>query len=360
MANLLIVAACSALLQSGQISTYAGTSEAGYSGDGGPAAQARFNQPFLCATDPQGGLFIADALNHCIRHIDGKTGICTTVVGTGKKGYSGDGGSARQATLNEPYAVVLDKQQNLYIVDRLNAVIRRVDGKTGIITTLAGTGTKGFSGDGGPAAKAQLREPNDCILDDHDGLLVADVADWRIRRIDLKTGIITTFAGSGRPANRSQAKSGGDGGPATKAVLAGSRAVCVDGKGNTYVCEREGNAIRKVDSNGIISTVAGTGMKGYSGDGGSALEATLNGPKGLRCDPAGNLLIADCENHAIRKVDFNRNQITTIAGGRRGSGGDKGPALRAELNRPHGCIMTDDGTLIICDSENHRVRKVAP
>lgn len=360
MAILLVLAMCGVTLQAGQITTLAGTGEAGYSGDGGPATKARFNQPFLCATDAKGGLFVADALNHCVRYIDGKTGICTTVVGTGKKGYSGDGGSARQATLNEPYAVVLDKEGNLYIVDRLNAVIRRVDGKTGIITTLAGTGAKGYAGDGGPAVQAQLREPNDCFLDGHDGLLVADVADWRIRRIDLKTGIITTFAGSGRPANRSQAKSSGDGGAATKAVLAGSRAACVDGKGNVYICEREGNAIRKVDSSGVISTVAGTGAKGYSGDDGPPLQATLNGPKGLRCDVAGNLLVADCENHAIRKVDFTQNRISTIAGGRRGSGGDNGPALRAELNRPHGCIMTGDGTLIVCDSENHRVRKVAP
>lgn len=360
MVNLLVLAACAALISSGQITTLAGTGQVGFSGDGGPATQARFNQPFLCAADDKGGLFIADALNHSVRYLDGATGICTTVVGTGKKGYSGDGGHAREATLNEPYAVVLDKERNQYIVDRLNAVIRRVDGRTGIITTLAGTGVKGFAGDGGPAVKAQFREPNDCILDGHDGLLVADVADWRIRRIDLQTGVITTFAGSGKPTNRVLAKSSGDGGPAVKAVLAGARAVCVDDKGNVYICEREGNVIRKVDSNGVITTVAGTGAKGYSGDGGPPLQATLNGPKGLRCDLAGNLLIADCENHAIRKLDFGKNQITTIAGGRRGSGGDNGPATRAELNRPHGCIMDRNGTLIICDSENHRVRKVTP
>jgi NHL repeat len=359
MASLLILALLGPLVQAGHITTFAGTGQAGYSGDGGPAAQARFNQPFLCATDDRGGLLVADALNHCLRYIDGN-GTCTTLAGTGKKGYSGDGGKATQATMNEPYAVVLDKAQNLYIVDRLNAVIRRVDGRTGLITTLAGTGVKGFAGDGGPAARAQFREPNDCFLDGHDGLLVADVTDWRIRRIDLVTGIITTFAGTGRPTDRSLAHSSGDGGPAVKAVLAGARAVCVDGRGNVYVCEREGNVIRNIDSGGIITTVAGTGAKGYSGDGGPPRQATLNGPKGLRCDPLGNLLIADCENHAIRKVDFGTNRITTVAGGRRGSGGDNAPAASAELNRPHGCIMDKDGTLIICDSENHRLRKVAP
>jgi hypothetical protein len=360
MAPLLVLALCGSSLQAGQITSFAGTGQAGYSGDGGLATKARFNQPFLCATDDRGGLLIADALNHCLRYIDGKTGICTTVVGTGEKGYSGDGGPATKATLNEPYAVVLDKQQNLYVVDRLNAVIRRVDASTGIITTLAGTGVKGFAGDGGPATQAQFREPNDCFLDGQDGLLVADVADWRIRRIDLHTGIITTFAGTGKPADRKLARSSGDGGPAAKAVLAGVRAVCVDGKGNVFICEREGNVIRKVDSAGFISTVAGTGAKGYSGDGGSPLRATFNGPKGVRCDLAGNLLIADCENHAIRKMDFTQNKITTIAGGRRGSGGDNASALLAELNRPHGCIVDKDGTLIICDSENHRVRKVTP
>ncbi len=360
MANWFITVLACSLLQPGQITTFAGTGQTGYSGDGGPATQARFSQPFSCATDARSGLFVADALNHCIRYIDGKTGICTTVVGTGQKGYAGDGGPATKATLNEPYAVVLDERQNLYIVDRLNAVVRRVEARTGIITTLAGTGVKGFAGDGGPATHAQFREPNDCILDGQGGLLVADVADWRIRRIDLGTGIISTFAGIGKPADRKLARSSGDGGPALKAVLAGARAVCVDGKGNVYICEREGNTIRKVDSSGIITTVAGTGAKGYSGDGGAPLQATLNGPKGLRCDLSGNLLIADCENHAIRKVDFAKNQIATIVGGRRGAGGDNGPAVDAQLNRPHGCIMAKDGTLFICDSENFRVRQVAP
>ena len=148
MVTLVVLMVCGSLAQAGQISTFAGTGQAGYTGDGGPATQARFNQPFLCAVDDRGGLFVCDALNHCVRYIDGKTGTCSTVVGTGHKGYSGDGGKATQATLNEPYAIVLDKEQNLYIVDRLNAVIRRVDGRTGLITTLAGTGVKGFAGDG--------------------------------------------------------------------------------------------------------------------------------------------------------------------------------------------------------------------
>ena len=333
------------------VATIGGTGQAGYSGDGGPATRAAFNQPFVCAADGKGGLLVADALNHCIRRIDGK-GIVTTVAGTGKKGYAGDSGPATQATMNEPYAMTVDGDGNLYIVDRLNAALRRVDGHTGIMTPLAGTGVKGFNGDGGPAEKAQFREPNDCHRDGKGGLLIADVADWRIRRVDLRTGNITTFAGVGRPTDRSKAHSSGDGGPARDAVIAGSRAVCVDARGNTYVCEREGNVIRKIDPSGIISTVAGTGQKGFTGDGGSALQATLNGPKGLRCDREGNLIIADCENHAIRVVDMKTGIISTKFGGA------GKPGARGELNRPHGCMMDDQGALIIADTENHRVLMV--
>src|SRR5205823_1157697 len=153
-------------------------------------------QPFHCELAGN-NLYLAEAFNHCIRKIDLRSGIIMTVAGTGHKGYTGDGGPATKATFQEPYAVVADAERNLYIVDRLNAVVRRVDGRTGIVATLAGTGHKGYGGDGGPATKALLREPNDCCLDGKGGLLIADVADWRVRRVDLKTGIITTFAGTG-------------------------------------------------------------------------------------------------------------------------------------------------------------------
>lgn len=340
----------------GTIDTVAGTGKAGYAGDVGKATAALFNQPFHCELDGKGNLYVAEAFNHCIRKIDLKTGVITTVAGTGQKGYTGDGGPATKATMNEPYAVVVSPAGDLYITDRLNAVIRKVDAATGDISTVAGTGKRGYSGDGGKGTEAQLDEPNDCILDGQGGLLIADVSDWRIRRLDLKTGIITTFAGTGRVKGKVDRSALGDGGPATKAVIHGARAVCVDGKGNTFICEREGNAVRQVDAKGTITTLAGTGAKGAAD--GEAAKATFNGPKAIRCDSQGNVYVVDTENHSIRKIDRKTLQVTTVAGGRKGTEGDGGDALKAGLDRPHGIVIDKDGTLYIADSENHRVRRV--
>jgi len=237
-------------------------------------------------------------------------------------------------------------------VDRFNAAIRRVDAATGVITTVAGTGTPGYSGDGGPGNRAELREPNDCFLDGRGGLLIADIQDQRVRRLDLKTGIITTFAGNGEKVRS------GDGRPATEASLLGARAVCTDGKGNTYISEREGNGVRVVDAAGTMSTYAGTGERGYSGDGGPARTATWGAPKAIRCDRQGNLLVVDTENHAIRKIDAATGIVTTVAGGRLGGEGDGAEAVAAGLDRPHGCDMDERGNLFIADSNNHRVRVV--
>jgi streptogramin lyase len=177
------------------------------------------------------------------------------------------------------------------------------------------------------------------------------------RRLNLKTGYLDIFAGTGRPQGRVNRRRIGDGGPATEAILEGPRAVCVDHLGNTYICEREGNAIRKVDSRGIITTIGGTGQKGYSGDGGEARKATFNSPKGLRCDRTGNVYVADTENHAIRRIDRSL-VVTTVAGGRQGAGGDQGDARRAGLDRPHGCVIDDRGNIYIADTNNHRIRLV--
>jgi hypothetical protein len=345
------------------IDTVAGTGSKGHSGDGGPALKATLNEPFHCDLGGKKGqlLYIAEAMNHCIRKVDLKTGLITTVAGTpGKPGYSGDGGPAIKATFREPYAVVVSSAAagDLYIVDRLNACIRKVDGKSGTIRTVAGTGKKGYSGDGGPGTKAQLVEPNDCFLDGKSGLLIADVGDWRIRRLDLKSGTISTFAGTGRRKVRPKPSEKGAGGAATKAIIHGARAICVDGKGNTYICEREGNCIRKVDAEGgLITTVAGTGAKGRAD--GPALKATFNGPKAIRCDSQGNVYVVDTENQSIRKIDIKLGTVTTVVGsGRKGPKGDGGDALKAEMGRPHGCVVDDRGVLYIADSENHRVRRV--
>jgi sugar lactone lactonase YvrE len=332
--------------------TVAGTGQKGYAGDGGPARRALLNEPFMCDFDTQGNLYVAEAINHCVRRIDYRTGVISTVAGTGTAGYAGDGGPATQSTLNQPYSLQIDSRGDIYIVDRLNAVIRKVEATTGRITTVAGTGEPGSSGDGGPGLRAQLREPNDCFLDGHGGLLIADIQDQRIRRLDLTTGIITTFAGNGDKART------GDGCPATAASILGARAVCMDQRGNTYICEREGNGIRKVDASGIMATIAGTGERGYSGDGGPARTATWGAPKAIRCDQHGNLLVVDTENHAVRRIDAMTGIVTTIAGGHRGGEGDGGPAIAAGLDRPHGCDVDAQGRIYIADSNNHRVRVV--
>ena len=346
----------------GILVTLAGTGQRGYTGDGGAALKATLSEPFHCDVDKRGHLYIAEAMNHCIRRVDLKTGAISTVAGTGKKGYSGDGGKATDATFNEPYAVAVDTDDNLYIVDRLNAVVRKVDAKTGIISTIAGNGKKSYAGDGGKAVDASMREPNDCCLDGKGGLLIADVGDWRIRRLDLATGFITTFAGTGKAKITLKTKidhaTCGDNGPAHQAVVVGARAICVDGNGNTYICEREGSAIRKIDAKGIITTIAGTGEWGYAGDKADAKRAVFAGPKGLRCDRVGDIFVVDCENHCVRKIDAKTNLVTTVAGGRKGAGGDKGPATKASMDRPHGCVIDPNGVLYIADTNNHRVRKV--
>jgi len=331
-----------------------GTGKRGYSGDGGSAMKAELRDPFDVALDRAGNLFFSDTMNHCVRRVDAQTNVITTVVGNGSKGYSGDGGPATEATMNEPYGIALDAEGNLFIVDRLNACVRRVDAKSKTIRSIAGTGQAGFGGDGGPGEKAQLKEPNGIALDGRGKLYIADVRDQRVRVLDLNTGIIGTFCGNG------EKKETGDGGPYRQATLLGPRAVAVGPDGNVYVCEREGNAIRRVNlATGIIERVAGTGAAGYSGDGGTALKATFRGPKELKVDPVGNIFVVDTENHAIRRIDAATGIIQTVAGsGTAGSSGGGGPATAAKLNRPHGVCVAPDGGFYIGDTLNYRIRRV--
>jgi DNA-binding beta-propeller fold protein YncE len=339
------------------IRTAVGTGQPGDSGDGGPVKQAALNQPFDVAFDGAGNLYLSDTANHRIRRVDAATGTIATVAGDGTKGFAGDGGPALRAHLDEPYGVVLDAQGNLYFADRLNRRVRRVDARSGTITTVAGDGSKASSGDGGPAAGAGLVEPNGVALDRSGRkLYIADVADNRVRVVDLADGTIATFAGTG------QGQHEGDGGPASAAAIAGARAVEVGPDGTVFILERQGNTLRAVDpQGGLITTRAGNGAKGYSGDDGPPLAATFNGPKELAVDGEGNLFIVDTENHAIRRIDARTGTISTVAGsGRRGGGGDGGPATAAELDRPHGVAVGPDGALFIGDTNNHRVRRVAP
>ncbi len=345
----------------GTISSPVGTGQPGYSGDGGPASEAKLNNPFDVAFDSAGNLYLSDTLNQRIRRVDAKTGVISTIVGNGEKGFEGDGGPATEAKLNEPYGLAIDREGNLYFADRLNRRVRKVDGKTGVITTVAGEGSKSYSGDGGPGEKAGLVEPNSVALDGKGKLYIADVAGHRIRVLDLKTGRIDTFAGTGKPRH------GGDGGPAREASIHGARAVEVGPDGTVYILEREGNTLRLVDATGTIRTLAGTGKKGYSGDGdAAAAAATFNGPKELAIDPEdGSILVVDTENHAIRRINLpSRSGVPTIrteAGdGKRGGSGDGGSATSARLNRPHGVAVAPDGSVLIGDTGNNRIRRVTP
>jgi len=336
------------------ITTAVGNGEKGFAGDGGPATAAQLNGPFDIAFDNAGNLYFSDTFNHRIRRIDARTGVIATIAGTREGGYAGDGGPATRASLNEPYGIVLDRAGNIFIVDRLNRRVRRVDAASGVITTLAGTGEAAYSGDGGPAARAGLAEPNGLALDaEQRRLYIADVTDHRVRVVDLASGVIQTFAGTG------QAEHSGDGGPARAAGIFGARAVKLGPDGTVYILERQGSSLRAVDpKTGIISTVAGTTTRGYSGDGGPALAAVFNAPKEMAIDRDGSVLIVDTENHAIRRFDPRAGTVTALAGGRQGGGGDGGPATAAGLDRPHGAVVAPNGAIYLGDTNNHRIRKV--
>src|SRR4051812_14101473 len=336
------------------ITTTVGTGEKGFAGDGGPASAALLNGPFDIAFDRAGNLYFSDTFNHRIRRVEAATGIISTVAGNGEAAYSGDGGPATEAALNEPYGIVVDRAGTIYTADRLNRRVRRIDAGSGIITTLAGTGEAAWSGDGGKAAKAGLAEPNGLALDSGErSLYIADVADHRVRVVDLASGVIDAFAGTGA------AEHGGDGGPAREARIFGARAVKVASDGRVYILERQGSSLRAVDpATGIIATIAGTTGRGYSGDGGPAVSAVFDAPKEMALDRDGSLLIVDTENHAIRRIDRAGGIVTTVAGGHRGGEGDGGLATEAGLDRPHGAIVGPDGAIYIGDTNNHRIRKV--
>ena len=342
------------LLTAQSIKTIAGTGTPGFSGDGGPAIQASINNPYGLVVGPEGALYFCEIGNHRIRRLDLKTQLITTVAGSGKKGYSGDGGPATEASLNEPYEVRFDRTGNMYFVEMQNQVVRRVDSKTRLITTVAGTGAAGFSGDGGPAKLAQFKQPHSLAFDRQGHLLVCDIGNHRIRKIDLRTGVIETLAGNGKRGKTQ------DGTKVDEAPLNGPRALAVARNGDMYVALREGNAVYRIDARSEkLYRVAGTGETGYTGDGGAALEARLAGPKALALSRDGSLYMADTENHAIRRIDLKSGVIRSVAGtGKRGDGPDGDP-LQCALARPHGVFVGTDGLVYIGDSEAHRVRVVA-
>jgi uncharacterized protein (TIGR03437 family) len=338
------IVSCCALGQTYTIRTFAGGGSA--TGDNGPAIDAQLNAPNGVAVDSSGNLYIADTGNNRVRKVS--NGIISTVAGNGTYGFGGDNGPAGSAELNAPSGVAVDSSGNLYIADTANNRIREVS--HGVISTVAGNGTQGFGGDNGPAAGAQLNQPNGVAVDSAGNLYIADLGNNRVRQVS--NGVVSTVAGNGTRGFS------GDGGPATSAQLYFPEGVAVDSAGNLYIADQWNDRIRKV-SNGLIGTVAGSWFNGYSGDNGPATSAGLSRPSGVAVDSAGNLYIADTNNQRIRKIS--NAIIATVAGnGTAGYGGDGGPATIAELNWPMGAAVDSAGNLYIADTTNGRIRILAP
>ena len=329
----------------GIIRTFAGTGEAGSSGDGGPALNASM-VPRALAFDAVGNLYIGEGFR--VRVVN-TAGVITAFAGTGEFGYSGDGGQAGAARLGQIRCLALDSAGNLYIGDS-NYVIRKVTPER-VISTFAGNGTSAFSGDGGPATQASIQTPMGVASDPSGNLFIADERNFRLRKV-APSQVITTVAGNGA------FRYGGDGGPAVSAYMINPTSVAVDAAGNIYVAEILGNRVRKITPFGQISTLAGTSRRGYSGDGGPAAAAALASPYSVVADPAGNVFIADTGNSRIRKIT-SAGVITTVAGnGRTGYSGDRGPATAASLNSPMGLALDRAGNLYLCDAAANVVRKV--
>ena len=337
----------------GNIYTIAGIGLSGYSGDSNAAINAQLTCPYGLVFDKKGNLYIADSNNHRIRKVD-TSGTITTVAGNGTRGYGGDGGLAVNAQLNKPFGITMDNNNNLYIADKNNNCIRKVD-TSGTITTVAGTGTNGYAGDGGAANSAQLDFPYGVAIDSTGNLYIADNNNHRIRKVNT-SGIINTVAGTGSGGYS------GDGGTAVTAQLCNPCNVILDNIGNLYISDYGNHRIRKVDTSGIINTIVGIGSSADpnigSGDDGPATSALLANPSGIAMDSSGNLYIAEFMNNCIRKVDAS-GIITTIAGNRtKGYSGDDGPATNAQLNYPAGIALDSTGSLYIADYNNHRIRFV--
>ena len=336
----------------GMMTRYAGSGESGFSGDGGLAIKANFKTPAGLAFDLKGNLYIADRENHRIRKID-TSGNISTFAGIGEAGFSGDDALAVKARLNLPSGVAIGKKGNLYISDRSNDRIRVVD-KKGVIRTYAGSGVAGFQGDAGPALKAQLDKPFGIALDEVENLYIADRNNNRVRKVSPE-GIITTVAGDGGFFFM------GDNGPAYRASIAAPTGVAVDKKGNLYIADRNNNRIRLVDKLGMIRTVAGTGQQDYNGDSETARETNLYLPFGLTVDSNDNLLVIDRSHYRIRRIDPKSGKVETVAGnGLKLFAGDGGPATGATLSFPHGMFVDKDDNLIFSDKGHYRIRKITP
>lgn len=334
------------------ITTFAGTGIGSYTGDGGQAINATFSEPQGVMVDDTGNVYVVDEDDNVIRKIN-SLGIINTVIGSGLAGFGGDGGPAIMARLTSPGGCALDRKGNIYIADSYNHVVRKVD-RSGIISTVAGHGTiGGYGGDGAAGTSAYLNFPEMVAVDKAGNVFITDANNNRVRKLDTN-GIITTIAGNGVGSYT------GDGGPAVSATLNYPMGIVVDTvTGALYISDANNNVVRKIDTNGIITTIAGTGVAGYSGNGGLATAAKLKTPQGITVDTAGIIYISDGGNNVIRKVDAG-GIITAYAGsGVAGFGGDGGPAIFGKIFNPPGITVDVTGNLYIAEYYNARVRKVS-
>jgi len=351
--TLALFIACTTL-RAATITTVAGTGAATNNGDDGQALQINIGNPFGVEVGPDGALYICEVDHHRIRRLDLKTGRLTTVAGNGVKGYNGDDGPAVEASLNEPYEVRFDRHGTMYFVEMRNHLIRKDDMKTGIISTVAGTGKEGYAD--GPHDVAQFNRPHSIAIDDKTNTLyVADIGNHRIRAINLEDGPrrVSTVAGTTKRALPE------DDSVITGKPMLGPRALFIDGR-TMWLALREGHSVWRIDLDTmVIHHVAGTGKKGFND--GPGKKAAFNGPKGVAVGPDGAIYIVDTENQAIRRIDPKASAVRTIAGtGPKGRGfnGESIDATTAHMGRPHGVCVGKDGSVYVGDSENHRVRVI--
>jgi streptogramin lyase len=325
----------------------------------GPAGAIVLRNPFGVIRDADGSIWWCEYDAHVIRRLD-QNGTVALVAGTGTAGYSGDGGPATEARLDQPHEIRLDREGHLYFTDTRNHAVRRVDRNSGRISTVAGTGRPGNSGDGELATKATLRQPHSLQFDPVGNLYIGDTGNHVLRRVDRATGRITTIAGTGKPGPTP------DSAPLEGTPLNGPRAIEFDSSGRLWLATREGNQLFRIDlKQRRIERKAGTGEKGPGGDGGPAMDARLTGPKGVAVEAGSGgrvrgVILVDTESHTLRRLDLDSGRIDRVLGtGQKGDAFDRDP-LKCALARPHGVWVEADGGLLVGDSENHRILRVQP
>lgn len=342
--------------QTPRVQTVAGIGEPGFeeNAPGGlPATATPIDNPYGVIFGPDGALYFCEVDSGRIRRVNLPDNSLRTIAGNGEKGFDPESRRPLETPFSAPHEIRWDMENSLYVVERDSHTVRRIAGQTGLVTTLAGNGQPGFEGDGRPAVLSQLRQPHSIAFDSRNNLLICDLGNGRLREVSRETGVISTIAGTG------EAEATPDSGPMAGTPLRGPRSIDADANGNAYLVLREGNAVYQLNlRDNRLQRVAGTGERGYSGDGGPAIEATFNGPKGIAFSPADNsLYVVDTENHVVRRVSLSTGLIHTVLGtGERGAG-DDGEPLACMLNRPHGACV-QGGVLFVSDSENHRIRAV--